>query len=190
MFCFLLKMAATLQMAVLKHYLSQILNVYVSKYESGGQFWPIAHNTTIFAMVVAQIIALGVFGLKESPVASGFTIPLIIGTLLFHEYCRQRFGPIFKNTAAEVAELENGTRFFLFLQVFNQPCYCFFRCLLKWTGKMNNVVGWKRCIKSCARRIASSHCWLNETRVRRDVRVITTTKTALSTLKVQNQVTV
>ncbi|XP_023002591.1 CSC1-like protein RXW8 isoform X1 [Cucurbita maxima] len=83
-------------------YKNQILNVYVSKYESGGQFWPIAHNTTIFAMVVAQIIALGVFGLKESPVASGFTIPLIIGTLLFHEYCRQRFGPIFKNTAAEV----------------------------------------------------------------------------------------
>ncbi|XP_022131815.1 CSC1-like protein RXW8 isoform X2 [Momordica charantia] len=83
-------------------YKNQILNVYISKYESGGQFWPVAHNTTIFALVLAQIIALGVFGLKESPVASGFTIPLIIGTLLFHEYCRQRFLPIFRNTAAEL----------------------------------------------------------------------------------------
>lgn len=83
-------------------YKNQILNVYISKYETGGQFWPIAHNATIFAMIVAQIIALGVFGIKKSPVASGFTIPLIIGTLLFYEYCRQRFLPIFRNTAAEV----------------------------------------------------------------------------------------
>ncbi|PON65578.1 hypothetical protein PanWU01x14_115900 [Parasponia andersonii] len=83
-------------------YRNQILNVYVSKYESGGRFWPIVHNTTIFSLVLMQIIALGVFGLRKSPVASGFTIPLVICTLLFNEYCRQRFHPIFKNIAAEV----------------------------------------------------------------------------------------
>ncbi|XP_057973970.1 CSC1-like protein RXW8 isoform X2 [Malania oleifera] len=83
-------------------YRNQILNVYISKYESGGQFWPIVHNTTIFSLVLTQIIALGVFGLKRSPVASGFTIPLVIFTLLFNEYCRQRFHPIFKNNAAQV----------------------------------------------------------------------------------------
>lgn len=49
-----------------------------------------------------QIIALGVFGLRKSPVASGFTIPLVICTLLFNQYCRQRFLPIFKSHAAEV----------------------------------------------------------------------------------------
>lgn len=83
-------------------YRNQILNVYISKYESGGQFWPVVHNTTIFSLVLSQIIALGVFGLKRSPIASGFTIPLIICTLLFNEYCRQRFYPIFKNNAAQV----------------------------------------------------------------------------------------
>ncbi|KAA8538255.1 hypothetical protein F0562_027922 [Nyssa sinensis] len=83
-------------------YRNQILNVYVAKYQSGGQFWPVVHNTTIFSLVLTQIIALGVFGLKESSVASGFTIPLIICTLLFNEYCRQRFRPVFKNDAAEV----------------------------------------------------------------------------------------
>lgn len=88
-------------------YIFQILNVYITKYESGGQFWPIAHNTTIFSLVLSQIIALGVFGIKESSVASGFTIPLIICTLLFNEYCRQRFLPTFKNNAAEVA-IPNG----------------------------------------------------------------------------------
>ncbi|KAF4355272.1 hypothetical protein G4B88_018238 [Cannabis sativa] len=81
---------------------SPVLNVYVSKYESGGQYWPIVHNTTIFSLVLMQIIALGVFGLRKSPVASGFTIPLVIFTILFNEYCRQRFNPIFVNHVAEI----------------------------------------------------------------------------------------
>uniref|UniRef100_A0A7N1A999 CSC1-like protein RXW8 n=1 Tax=Kalanchoe fedtschenkoi TaxID=63787 RepID=A0A7N1A999_KALFE len=83
-------------------YRNQFLNVYIEKYKSGGQFWPIAHNSTIFSLVLAQIIAIGVFGLKKSPVASGFTIPLVICTLLFNEYCRQRFYPVFKKYPAEV----------------------------------------------------------------------------------------
>ncbi|KAB2045049.1 hypothetical protein ES319_D01G134800v1 [Gossypium barbadense] len=82
-------------------YRNQILNVYVPKYESGGQFWPVVHNTTIFSLVLTQVIALGVFGIKRSPVASGFTIPLIFLTLLFNEYCRQRFSPVFKRSPAQ-----------------------------------------------------------------------------------------
>lgn len=80
----------------------QLVNVYVTKYDSGGAFWPIAHKATVFALIFTQIIALGVFGLKRATVASGFTIPLLIGTILFHEYCRQRFLPIFKNNSAQV----------------------------------------------------------------------------------------
>ncbi|KAJ7958306.1 CSC1-like protein RXW8 [Quillaja saponaria] len=83
-------------------YRNQIINVYVSKYESGGQFWPIAHKTTVFSLVFTQVVALGVFSIKRSTAATGFTIPLIIITLLFHEYCRQRFLPIFNNHVAEV----------------------------------------------------------------------------------------
>ncbi|CAJ1973500.1 unnamed protein product [Sphenostylis stenocarpa] len=67
-----------------------------------NQLWPIAHNTAVLSLLVAQVIALGVFGLKESPVASGFTIPLLICTVLFHQYCRQRFLPVFKNNATQV----------------------------------------------------------------------------------------
>ncbi|XP_039140092.1 CSC1-like protein RXW8 [Dioscorea cayenensis subsp. rotundata] len=81
-------------------YRNQILNVYCSKYETGGRMWPIMHNTTIFSLVLSQIIALGVFGLKKSPVSAGFMIPLVILTLLFNEYCRQRFNPIFKSLSA------------------------------------------------------------------------------------------
>ncbi|CAL2233881.1 unnamed protein product [Prunus armeniaca] len=83
-------------------YRNQILNVYIPKYESGGQFWPMMHNTVIVSLILMQIIALGVFGLRRSPIASGFTIPLLIFTLLFNEYCRQRFHPIFRNHVSEV----------------------------------------------------------------------------------------
>lgn len=82
--------------------LFQIINVYITKYECGGHFWPLVHNTVIFSLVMMQIIALGVFGLKKSPISSGFTIPLVIFTILFNQYCRQRFHPVFKNHVAEV----------------------------------------------------------------------------------------
>ncbi|XP_044475681.1 CSC1-like protein RXW8 [Mangifera indica] len=83
-------------------YRNQIMNVYITNYDSGGQYWPIVHKATIFALVLTQIIALGVFGIKRSSVASGFTIPLIIGTLLFNAYCGQRFSPTFNKLSAQV----------------------------------------------------------------------------------------
>ncbi|KAK3146487.1 hypothetical protein QOZ80_3BG0267040 [Eleusine coracana subsp. coracana] len=83
-------------------YRNQFLNVYCTKYDTGGLYWPIAHNTTIFSIVLTQIICLGVFGLKESPVAAGFTVPLIIFTLLFNQYCRKRLLPLFKTFPAQI----------------------------------------------------------------------------------------
>lgn len=80
----------------------QFLNVYVTEYDSGGLYWPIVHNTAIFSLVLSQVIALGVFGIKNAPGPSTFTFPLIILTLLFNEYCRQRFKPIFFRTPAKV----------------------------------------------------------------------------------------
>ena len=80
----------------------QLLNVYRTRYDTGGLYWPIAHNTVIFSLVLTQVICLGVFGLKESPVAAGFTIPLIILTLLFNQYCRNRLLPLFRTFPAQV----------------------------------------------------------------------------------------
>ncbi|KAE8676448.1 CSC1-like protein RXW8 [Hibiscus syriacus] len=83
-------------------YRNQILHVYVTKYESAGLFWPVVHNTTIFSLVLTQVIAVAVFALKEAPIASGFTIPLIVFSLLFNEYCRKRFSQVFKRSPAQV----------------------------------------------------------------------------------------
>ncbi|KAK7316328.1 hypothetical protein VNO77_35281 [Canavalia gladiata] len=80
---------------------NQLLKVYVPKFETGGEFWPTVHNSTIFSLVLMQIIAIGIFGLKKLPLASGLTLPLPILTLLFNEYCQKRFFPIFKDYPAE-----------------------------------------------------------------------------------------
>lgn len=75
---------------------NQLLNVYAPKYQTGGKLWPIVHYTTIFSLVLMHIIAIGIFGLKEVPLAASLTIPLPILTLLFNEYCQNRFLPMFK----------------------------------------------------------------------------------------------
>ena len=80
---------------------NQFLKVYVPKYETGGQFWPTVHNSTIFSLILMHVIAIGIFGLKTLPLASALTIPLPILTLLFNEYCQNRFFPMFKDYPAE-----------------------------------------------------------------------------------------
>ncbi|KAG5405308.1 hypothetical protein IGI04_011427 [Brassica rapa subsp. trilocularis] len=82
-------------------YRNQLLNVYAAKYETGGKFWPIVHNSTIFSLVLMHVIAIGIFGLKELPLASSLTIPLPILTVLFSIYCQRRFLANFKSYPTE-----------------------------------------------------------------------------------------
>ncbi|KAJ4830684.1 hypothetical protein Tsubulata_047763, partial [Turnera subulata] len=81
---------------------AQFINVYAPKYESAGKFWPIVHNTMIFSLVLMHAIAVGIFTLKKLSLASTLILPLPILTLLFNEYCRKRFLPVFVAYPAEV----------------------------------------------------------------------------------------
>ncbi|XP_008230808.1 PREDICTED: CSC1-like protein HYP1 isoform X1 [Prunus mume] len=82
-------------------YRNQLLIVYAPKYDTGGRFWPTVHNSTIFSLVLMHIIAIGIFGLKNLSLASSLIVPLPILTLLFNEYCRKRFLPIFEDYPLE-----------------------------------------------------------------------------------------
>lgn len=82
-------------------YRNQLLNVYAPKYQTAGKFWPLVHYSTIFSLVLMHIIAIGIFGLKELPLASSLMVPLPILTLLFNDYCQKRFLPIFKAYPSE-----------------------------------------------------------------------------------------
>ncbi|XP_068499133.1 CSC1-like protein At3g54510 isoform X2 [Phaseolus vulgaris] len=48
-----------------------------------------------YVVFVNQITMIGLFGLKLKPAASISTIPLIMFTLMFNEYCKMRFLPSF-----------------------------------------------------------------------------------------------
>lgn len=80
----------------------QILNVYEPSYETGGQFWPFIHGQIIFGLFVMQITMLGLFGVKDLPKASSACIPLPIITLLFNEFCKERFLPVFERYSLQV----------------------------------------------------------------------------------------
>jgi hypothetical protein len=80
----------------------QFINVYAPKYETAGKFWPTVHNSMIFSLVLMHAIAVGIFTLKKLSVASTLIFPLAVLTLLFNEYCRKRFLPIFTAYPAEV----------------------------------------------------------------------------------------
>ncbi|KAK7309817.1 hypothetical protein RJT34_06865 [Clitoria ternatea] len=82
-------------------YRNQFINVYAPKYETAGKFWPIVHNSMIFSLVLMHIIAVGIFALKKLSLASTLILPLPVLTLLFNEYCRKRFLPIFVAYSAE-----------------------------------------------------------------------------------------
>ncbi|KAI9085425.1 hypothetical protein K1719_032586 [Acacia pycnantha] len=82
-------------------YRNQYINVYARKYETAGKFWPIVHNSMIFSLVLMHIIAVGIFALKKLSIASTLIVPLPVITLLFNEYCRKRFLPMFVAYSAE-----------------------------------------------------------------------------------------
>lgn len=85
--------------------ITQFINVYTAKYETGGRFWPIVHDSMIFSLVLMQLIAVGSFALKKLSPASTWTLPLPVLTLTFNYYCRRRFLPIFTAYSAEVKSL-------------------------------------------------------------------------------------
>ncbi|XP_024401372.2 CSC1-like protein HYP1 [Physcomitrium patens] len=76
---------------------NQILHVYEPAYETGGQFWPHVHVRIIIFLVFLQICFIGVFTVKGLGNGSFFVVPLPIFTLMFNEYCRQRFFPAFRH---------------------------------------------------------------------------------------------
>ncbi|KAJ1406995.1 Calcium-dependent channel, 7TM region, putative phosphate [Sesbania bispinosa] len=91
-------------------YINQIQDVYETTYETGGHYWPYIHHYILLAIILMQITMIGLFGLKSKPAASISTIPLLLFTLMFNEYCKMRFLPSFHHhslkDAAENDELD------------------------------------------------------------------------------------
>ncbi|EPS65452.1 hypothetical protein M569_09324, partial [Genlisea aurea] len=76
-------------------FVNQIQDVYITTYETCGQYWPYIHHYILTSIVIMQITTIGIFGLKSKPAAAVAIVPLLVFTLLFNEYCKTRFLPTF-----------------------------------------------------------------------------------------------
>ena len=120
---FIFGLSSKWHVLILYKFTVQFINVYEPKYETAGKFWPIVHNSMIFSLVLMHCIAVGIFTLKKLSLAPTLIFPLPILTLLFNEYCRKRFLPIFIAYSAEVCiqatiishHMAKGYQVFLFL---------------------------------------------------------------------------
>lgn len=77
-------------------------DVYETTYDTCGQFWPFIHHYIFVSIILMQITMVGLFGLKSKPSAAIATIPLILITIAYNEYCKIRFLPSFKHFPIQV----------------------------------------------------------------------------------------
>lgn len=71
---------------------NQALNVHVPDFESHGSMWPHIHNRILAALFVAQITALGYFGVKEF-LFTPILIILPVATVIFYMFCKKNYYP-------------------------------------------------------------------------------------------------
>lgn len=76
-------------------YRHQIINVYNQEYESGAAFWPDVHGRIIAALVVAQLLLMGLMSTKQAAQSAPFLIALPVLTIWFHRFCKGRYEPAF-----------------------------------------------------------------------------------------------
>ncbi|KAK1553424.1 hypothetical protein Q3G72_034783 [Acer saccharum] len=84
-------------------YVNQIQDVYETVYETCGQYWPHIHHYIFVGFILMQITMIGLFGLKSKPAAAIATIPLLLITIMFNEYCKIRFLPTFLHNSIQNA---------------------------------------------------------------------------------------
>ncbi|GAB4859420.1 hypothetical protein Ancab_010886 [Ancistrocladus abbreviatus] len=76
-------------------YRHQIINVYNQEYESAASFWPDVHVRIIVALVVSQLLLMGLLSTKQAAQSTPLLIALPILTIWFHTFCKGRFEPAF-----------------------------------------------------------------------------------------------
>ncbi|XP_071737356.1 calcium permeable stress-gated cation channel 1-like [Rutidosis leptorrhynchoides] len=76
-------------------YRHQVINVYNPKYESRAAFWPDVHGRVIMALIISQILLMGLLSTKHAVASTPVLIALPILTIGFHIYCKGRFEPAF-----------------------------------------------------------------------------------------------
>ncbi|CAL5391162.1 unnamed protein product [Camellia sinensis] len=76
-------------------YRHQIINVYNQEYESAAAFWPDVHGRIITALLVSQLLLMGLLSTKAASQSTPLLITLPVLTIWFHRFCKGRYEPAF-----------------------------------------------------------------------------------------------
>lgn len=85
--------------------LCKIINVYNQQYESGAAFWPDVQRRLITALIVAQLLLMGLMSNKRAAMSTPMLVLLPVLTIWFHIYCKNRFEPAFVKFPLQVCEI-------------------------------------------------------------------------------------
>ncbi|GAB2274929.1 hypothetical protein Dimus_009698 [Dionaea muscipula] len=89
-------------------YRHQIINVYNQEYESGAAFWPDVHKRIVVALVVSQLLLLGLLSTKKASHSTPLLVALPVLTISFHYLCKGRFLPAFVTHPLQEATLKDS----------------------------------------------------------------------------------
>ncbi|MED6144096.1 Calcium permeable stress-gated cation channel 1 [Stylosanthes scabra] len=105
----------------------QIINVYNQEYESAAAFWPDVHFRIVVALIISQIVLMGLLTTKRAAQSTPFLIALPVLTIWFHRYCKGRFESAFVKYPLQEAmmkdTLERATEPSLNLKGYLQNAY-------------------------------------------------------------------
>ncbi|KAL5202015.1 hypothetical protein ABZP36_012967 [Zizania latifolia] len=73
----------------------QIINVYNQQYESAAQFWPDVQRRILIALIVSQILLMGLLSTQQAEKSTVVLLPLPVLSIWFHHVCKGRFEPAF-----------------------------------------------------------------------------------------------
>ncbi|KAF3546309.1 hypothetical protein DY000_02004723 [Brassica cretica] len=76
-------------------YRHQIINVYNQEYESAGAFWPDVHRRIVIALIVSQLLLMGLLSTKHASRSTPLLFILPVLTIGFHRFCKGRYEPVF-----------------------------------------------------------------------------------------------
>ncbi|WOL17542.1 calcium permeable stress-gated cation channel 1-like isoform X1 [Canna indica] len=85
----------------------QIINVYNQEYESAAAFWPDVHRRIITALVISQMLLIGLLSTNEAADSTPVLIPLPVLTIWFHRFCKNRYKSAFSKYPLQEAHIKD-----------------------------------------------------------------------------------
>ncbi|KAJ0251165.1 CSC1-like protein [Hirschfeldia incana] len=88
-------------------YRHQVINVYQQKYESAGKFWPDVHRRVVTALIVSQLLLMGLLSTKGAHKSTPLLLVLPVLTIGFHMHCKCRYQSAFVTYSLKEAMIKD-----------------------------------------------------------------------------------